>query len=175
MPKIIQEPKKLIKEAAREELTEKGIEGFNMRGIAKRCSLGVGTLYHYYPDKLSLLTDLLNEDWNQKVEEAKKKISSSSSLEEDIHILLDTIQDFRQQNEDIFQSYKTDEIPSFFLKLHPLFLGSILTLWKTVEEKEKFETDNEMSTIIAELIILSSRHPDFSTETLTNTIHKLVY
>ena len=175
MPKIIPEPKKLIKDAARQELTEKGIEGFNMRGIASRCSLGVGTLYHYYPDKLSLLSDLLNEDWNKKVVEAKEKISSSAGLEEDIHILLEAIKGFRKQNEEIFSAYKTDEIPSFFLKLHPLFLQSILSLWKKVEEKEKFETDEEMSTIIAELIILSSRGKGISEEALEKAIHKLVY
>ena len=175
MPKIIPEPKKLIKEAAREELSEKGIDGFNMRGIAHRCSLGVGTLYHYYPDKLSLVSDLLNEDWNKKAEEAEKKISSSSGLEEDVNILVEAIQEFRKQNKEIFSAYKTDEIPSFFLKLHPLFLKSIVALWKKVEEKENLSIEEEMRTIIAELIILSSRRKDFSEEALQKAVHKLVY
>ena len=174
MPKIIAEPKKQIEKAAREELADKGIGNLSRRGIAKRCSLGVGTIYHYYPDKLSLLTDLLDEDWQKKSEEAKEKIQTASDLDEDVTIVLTAIEDFRSQSSAIFHSYQTDDFPAFYLKLHPFFVKSILSLWDCIKTKENVTVDPEIDEIIAELIILASRPSSISKPVLLQSVHKLV-
>ena len=43
---------------------ENGYEGVDMKMIAKKCSIAVGTLYNYYPNKKELYIAILNESWN---------------------------------------------------------------------------------------------------------------
>jgi AcrR family transcriptional regulator len=57
-PSIVAEFRKRLCAAASELLSEKGIEGFNMREVAKRLRVSPMTTYRYFRDKNDILAEL---------------------------------------------------------------------------------------------------------------------
>jgi AcrR family transcriptional regulator len=47
-----------ILKASEELLAEKGLQGFNTNVVAAHAEINVGTVYHYFPDKNSILREL---------------------------------------------------------------------------------------------------------------------
>jgi AcrR family transcriptional regulator len=50
-----------IREAARRVFARNGIAGTGLEHVARHAGMGRSSLYHYYPDKQSLLSDLVSE------------------------------------------------------------------------------------------------------------------
>jgi AcrR family transcriptional regulator len=65
MPKLIDDPKNLILEQARTILEKEGCAKLNIRQIAKRSGVSVGTVYNYFPTKKELVTFLMIEYWDR--------------------------------------------------------------------------------------------------------------
>ncbi len=63
MPKIVdsEEQRRAIRRAAQSVFTRHGIRGTGLAHVAKAAGMGRSSLYHYYPDKESLVRDLLAE------------------------------------------------------------------------------------------------------------------
>ncbi|MBQ2767428.1 MAG: TetR/AcrR family transcriptional regulator [Clostridia bacterium] len=63
MPKILENVREqLLAEAAR-QVIEYGYAQTTMRSVAAACSLGVGTVYNYFPSKDMLIASCMLEDW----------------------------------------------------------------------------------------------------------------
>jgi len=56
--------------AAEELFTRLGYEGASMSAVALRAGVGVGTLYHHFPDKRALLLELV-DDWGERETQAR--------------------------------------------------------------------------------------------------------
>lgn len=54
-------------EAARDLFTRQGFEGTSIGDVAQKAGIGVGTVYHHFPDKRTLLLELL-DDWAARME-----------------------------------------------------------------------------------------------------------
>lgn len=63
MPKKIENPEKLIFDCAKKILLEEGYAQLNIRTIAKRCEISVGTVYNYFEDKRVLDMALMSAFW----------------------------------------------------------------------------------------------------------------
>jgi AcrR family transcriptional regulator len=50
-----------IRAAARRVFAQRGVEGTGLAHVAREAAMGRSSLYHYYPDKDALLTDLMRE------------------------------------------------------------------------------------------------------------------
>ncbi len=63
MPKIVDtaEQRRAIRRAAQSVFTRRGIKGTGLAHVAEAAGMGRSSLYHYYPDKESLVRDLLTE------------------------------------------------------------------------------------------------------------------
>jgi AcrR family transcriptional regulator len=64
MPKIITDPSKAIQIAAKEIMAEDGYEGLNMRNVAKRSGIAIGTVYNYFENKEAIVIHLMLAYWN---------------------------------------------------------------------------------------------------------------
>jgi AcrR family transcriptional regulator len=51
-----------ILEAAAQLLEKKGAAGFNTNAVAERAGVSIGTLYRYFPDKQTILTELAKRE-----------------------------------------------------------------------------------------------------------------
>lgn len=63
-----------IMEAGATEFQTKGFNKADMRSIATKASIAVGTIYNYFPDKTSLFTAIVMEHW-QKVQAVVRDIA----------------------------------------------------------------------------------------------------
>ncbi len=126
MPKIFKDAKKHILDVSRGIIAEKGFNALTMRDVAAQSGYGVGTIYNYFPNKLSILVALLLEEWQNDEKELKKKIESSSCFREAIQAIYEEISSFFAAHRELFFSIN---IPSSIRgKLqngHEIFLRTI--------------------------------------------------
>ena len=64
MPKIIHNLNARIEQAAMELFNTYDYNQVDMKMIAKKCNIAVGTLYNYYPNKKQLFIHVLEESWS---------------------------------------------------------------------------------------------------------------
>lgn len=65
MPKIIENIRENILKEGKELLLEENYRNFNMRKLAKRCNLGLGTIYNYFANKEELTGEIFKNDWDK--------------------------------------------------------------------------------------------------------------
>lgn len=65
MPKKIDNPKETIFDCAKQILMEDGYAQLNVRTIAKKCGVSVGTVYNYFEDKRVLDMMLMQSFWGE--------------------------------------------------------------------------------------------------------------
>ncbi len=63
MPKIVDvaDQRRVIRRAAQSVFAQRGVRGTGLAHVAEAAGMGRSSLYHYYPDKESLVRDLLAE------------------------------------------------------------------------------------------------------------------
>jgi AcrR family transcriptional regulator len=63
MPKLVDpvSQRREIRSAARRVFSRRGVAGTGLTHVAEAAGMGRSSLYHYYPDKASLMRDLLRE------------------------------------------------------------------------------------------------------------------
>ena len=126
MPKIFKEAKKHILDVSRKIIAEKGFNAFTMRDVAAQSGYGVGTIYNYFPNKLSILVALLLEEWQNDERRLKEEIDTAPSFRLAIKAIYDEISSFFASHRELFFSIS---IPSSIRgKLqngHEIFLRTI--------------------------------------------------
>jgi AcrR family transcriptional regulator len=65
-------------DAAAELFVEAGFEAATMTAIAERCGASIGTLYHYFPDKRSIASALVNQ-YAQEIERHWRPLMEQAS------------------------------------------------------------------------------------------------
>lgn len=54
-----------ILEEARQIVQHQGLEKLNIRAVAKRCNVSIGSIYNYYPTKADLVVEIMEDFWKQ--------------------------------------------------------------------------------------------------------------
>ena len=52
-----------ILQACRQMVSEEGIQAINMRAVARRCDVALGSLYNYFSSKEELVTSTIESVW----------------------------------------------------------------------------------------------------------------
>jgi len=65
MARIIENPKQLILDNAKNILYSEGYSNLSIRNVAKASGLAVGTIYNYYPTKKDLVIEMMIEYWGE--------------------------------------------------------------------------------------------------------------
>lgn len=91
MPKVINDIEKNIFNAAMELFGDLGYDIVDMKMIANRAGIAVGTLYNYYSNKMQLYLIVLENSWEgtlKKIDEnSKSDISPESKIKKYLEIL----------------------------------------------------------------------------------------
>lgn len=95
MPKIIENIEERIFASAQELFYEQGYEQVNIRQIARKSGIAVGTLYNYYSNKNEIYLAVLNKSWNKTFEKINNIVNDKSPsverLKECIQVIYDEI------------------------------------------------------------------------------------
>lgn len=75
-----------ILQAAKRVISEKGINGATMRGIAEEAGLSTGAIYHYYKNKEEVLYDVMDFSLSES-----KRMAEKTKLSTNINEIIDEI------------------------------------------------------------------------------------
>lgn len=63
MARILENPKDLILFTAKQLVEREGIAALSMRKLATECDIALGTIYNYYPTKMELIINIIEDFW----------------------------------------------------------------------------------------------------------------
>ncbi|MCY6370994.1 TetR/AcrR family transcriptional regulator [Clostridium ganghwense] len=91
MPKIIEDIETKILNAAYELFNEGGWESIDMRKIAQKAGVGVGTLYNYYKNKNQLFISVLKLSWQDTVCKLEKAMKIPNEPVEKVNLFIEIV------------------------------------------------------------------------------------
>ena len=84
MPKIIDEARERILAEARKTLLTAGYKGLSLRGLARDCSVAVGTIYNYFPNKDTLIALVMMQDWTEARERMERGVDKAPAYRKEL-------------------------------------------------------------------------------------------
>lgn len=104
------EGKEKILEAARNVISEFGIQGATVRSIAKEAGLSTGAIYHYYASKEAILYDVMDDGLGEIKRISTISIEHQKRLEEIVYEIYEGMQErFQKEEESRLQFYLAHE------------------------------------------------------------------
>lgn len=82
---MIENPQKLILSDAKEIASEQGVNKINIRLVAQRCNISIGTVYNYYATKTDLLIAVVEDFWTEAFDNINYKKKSKVDFYEQIY------------------------------------------------------------------------------------------
>ena len=103
MPKIIENLKDRLLQEAQRQMDQSGYGALTIRGIAKGCGVGVGTVYNYFPSKDALVATLLLEDWTGCIRAIEGVAAAGEDPEPDCRCIYEQLRAFAGRHEKLFR------------------------------------------------------------------------
>ena len=102
--------KSRIIQAAKCVISQSGIAGATIRGIAQEAGLSTGAIYHYYSSKEEILYDVMDESFSETLRIAEKSKGLKNSREEIIEEIYEHIvKRFEKNDENRIELYLAKE------------------------------------------------------------------
>ena len=168
MPKIITDPVTSIQIAAKQIMTEEGYEGLNMRHVAKKSGIAIGTLYNYFESKEALVIHLMSNYWDTYFEVIDAVDAKPMSFYEKLSLIYQHFKIFTDDFHEIFlsQSFRpnyTDKTKAnkvnFMLKLQQRF-GQMVT--QKPDKPASLLSDDEIAEFILANFVSITYMPSYS-------------
>lgn len=160
LPKIIKDLENTIFNISMELFLEKGYKDVDMKMIAQKCGIAVGTLYNYYPNKKELYIATLKESWNStfnKFEALRSlPLSPREKIEKALLVLYEDIEERKGLGKELLNKNITElngdpRVLNFKEKL----IENMEIAISSLEKKEGFKNDNSINKRLAEIFLLS--------------------
>lgn len=174
MPKIIKDPKEKILKVSSKELETKGYEKLSMREIAKKSGIGLGTIYNYFDDKLSIVAALVSIDWNKELNELSLQLENISSIEEGIRLIHTTIRHFWDTHKEFLLSIQVKNLKDKYETGHKIFVNRLGNLIKNIYSKFNESITESNLVLLSNIIISSSIQEEISIDDLINFLKHFV-
>lgn len=141
MPKIIKNIENKIFEMAKEVFSNKGYKEADMKTIAQKCDIAVGTLYNYYPNKKMLYIDVFLKSWNitiQKLKEIETNNNRNDELMKIINVFYSDIESRNGLGNDLKELWKNGD-KQLDQMIETVFIQIIDVIVKRFEIKDEFK------------------------------------
>lgn len=178
MPKIIVDIEDRIFLSAKELFYEKGYEQVNMKEIAKRAGMAVGTLYNYFSRKNELYFSVLEKSWNatfEKLEDLQgiAAIDKEERLRSSITLIYEDIVDRRCMGIQVRQVKDLQDDTSI-AKIEQKIVVIVKTIFTDFTIQKEVETDEHiLDKIVYSLLITMTMLVDYYPEDSVNNIEYL--
>jgi len=113
MARIIENPKQLILNNAKNILYTEGYGSLSIRNVAKASDLAVGTIYNYYPTKKDLVIEMMMEYWEQCFTALEIIITSEQSLYERLNKIFNELNTFIGTFREVWLKASSFESPDY--------------------------------------------------------------
>lgn len=144
-------------DAAEAILTELGYDALNTNAVAVRAKTSVGTLYHYFPDKASILAALVvryDEGYVEVLEAFHKDLAPELALDVYIDQVRQVLQTFDQTHpgQGIAFHHALTELSGFEV-LNSAFTEKVVAIFAAYFQRRKSTLSAERATLIARAIV----------------------
>lgn len=175
MPKIIENIEDKIFEAAKELFNEKGYNSVDMKGIAKRCGIAVGTLYNYHNSKEELYYKIVEQSWKVTFIKLDKAVNGKDSKEDILYkiisVLYEDIMERRGIGEDLRNDIKSSELNRSFE--NSLIENFEKILKKVYTDKDKKGLNKIIYILLCNTVVLVKLYEVDKKENI-DTIYKMI-
>ncbi len=93
-----------ILSAGKEIITESGIQGLNMRDVARKCGVSVGSVYNYFPSKSHLAVATIESVWMEILYDSEG-FASQNSFEESVLALFRSMREGSRKYPSFFSAH----------------------------------------------------------------------
>lgn len=148
--------KEQIIEAAKRVISQHGIKGATMRGIAEEAQISTGAIYHYYKSKEEILYDIMDESLSESTRIAIKARESNLDKNAIIEEIYENIRErFAKNDENYIQFYLAQEamlgnpeLQAQFKEKYSEWIGRTQELLCTLYQKPDCAYTTAISTLL---------------------------
>ena len=158
MPKIIDNIEEKIYNSAFELFTHKGYDSVNMKMVAEKSGIAVGTLYNYHDNKKQLYMDVFKNSWEETFEKLNKVLKEkddSEKLKALIEVLYTEISNRKGFAQELMRS---SELQKLGMKIVEKLKSELSTMIKdaviSYEKKEDIRLNEERRQKLVQLIFM---------------------
>jgi AcrR family transcriptional regulator len=112
MPKIIENIREVILENGKQMLLEGKYSEFNLRTLAKKCGLGLGTFYNYFSSKEDLAFRIFMNDWDKTLNLVDDLKNKNLTFKEKLFQINQSLERFLGQYIKVFREIAGDGMKS---------------------------------------------------------------
>ena len=164
MPKLLENIREDILQAAKKELLAKGYEKCSLRSVARQCKIAVGTIYNYFPSKLELVAVIMLEDWNHKLRKMVHDCGNANSAEGGFSSIYTSLREFTALYQDVWNmSTNTKEVMEELANSrsrHQLLIGQLAGIIHSMLERFEMGHDLFLSRFIANALLSYAMEPE---------------
>ena len=181
LSKVIENPKQLILNKSREILYNEGYLNLNMRNVAKKCGIALGTIYNYYPTKKALVLDMMTIYWKDFLALAESTAESDEPFYDKLKNIYCKLNDFIKTFKQLWlapELYNTPDYIESGLEKQVLFIEKLIRIVERILIKEgsrnnKF-TSYEMAKFIVMNFITVIQMPTFDYSSFEKILKELI-
>lgn len=159
MPKIINDIEEKISNVAIELFGEYGYESVEMKHIAQKTGVAVGTLYNYYTNKSELFLEVFRKRWEKTFYKLKKESEISKGNKEKlkayVKILYEDIEDRKGIGKTIYQIISNEQkssVEKHIIYFREEIVLNITELFKRELNESNFIKEYDMITRLIETL-----------------------
>lgn len=179
MPKVIENIRETILQTAKNTLLSDGYDRLSLRGVARQCNIAVGTIYNYFPSKLTLIAAIMLEDWAEQTEKMQKDYANAENAEAGIKSIFSNLREFALLYQDVWNmSMHSKEVRNEMLNGRSrrlMLIEQLVGVIRTLLERFKISYDSFLPHFIATSLLTYIMEPDFDYEQINKVFKRILY
>ncbi|MGL5152947.1 MAG: TetR/AcrR family transcriptional regulator [Clostridium sp.] len=158
MPKVIKKAKENIFKAALELFSDNGYEFVEMKEIAKKAGVSIGTLYNYYENKKEIFIEVLNESWEETFIKISKIMDNENNDDDKKREIIRTLYYDITNRKGFGANYllNSKELSENLLIITQKIYNITSSLFK---EKSVTYGEKKISLLLCDIVVLTNKYP----------------
>ena len=166
MPKIIENLRERILDAARGALAADGWRALSMRALAQRVGVAPGTIYNYFSDKEEIVATLALADWQDALARMDAVAAAATDLERGLCDLCDELNAFSDAYRPTWQQYEGGSASSYLTHYHRMLREQVARPVRAVTERAGRADLSPLADVLAEALLACSVNEDLGTASM---------
>lgn len=179
LPKIIENIRETVLQAAKNTLLSDGYDQLSLRGVSRQCNIAVGTIYNYFPSKIALITAIMLEDWAGQTEKMQKACADAENAEAGIRSIFSSLHEFALLYQDVWNmSMHSKEVRAEMVNgrnRRQMLIEQMGGLLRSLLERFEIPYDSFLLHFIATSILAYIAEPDFDYEQINRVFRRILY
>lgn len=163
MPKIIDNPRELILNEAKDLLYKEGYSSISIRRVAKECDIAVGTIYNYFPTKKELIVEMMTNFWEEFFHDVDIVLHSTKDFYEKLREIFNNISEFIRRFRETWLRNELYSSPDYIesgVERQNIYIDKLIAiveemLGKEMDNKNKESLKDFNSNQIAKFIVMN--------------------